>query len=516
MRRPHRFGQVTVACALAAAALAAPAAPAAASSSQETIFQDDNQLVFQSPARVARTLDTLRYLGVDRVRVTVFWNLIAPSAGSRNRPRFDAANPAAYPPGAFSRYDTLARLAAVRGIGVSFTVWGAVPVWAGGRTSYGPFVGHYKPSAVEFGRFMTALGRHYDGRHTGADGKLVPRVSDWSLWNEGNGIHFLAPVWQRRRGQWVENAAVMYRALVDAGWNGLLASGHVPGDTVLVGETAPKAKADPAVSRSMRPLRFIRALYCVGANLRPLRGTAARLRGCATRNQARAFPAAHPGLFRATGFAHHPYQLLLAPTLPADPDSVATADIPRLTGTLDGIFRSYHSSRRLPIYNTEFGYESRPPSAFGVPLFTQAAYINEAEFMGYRNPRLASFDQFLLTDSRNAQNFQTGLIERNGRIKPAFAAFRAPIWIPNGFSRSGRFRVWGLFRPGRREGVSTAAIQFARFGRGFATVATASAARGRGYVDRTVRVPSSGWLRLAWRDPATGGTAFSRSVAVFR
>ena len=251
-------------------------------------------------------------------------------------------------------------------------------------------------------------------------------------------------------------------------------------------------------------------------SLRPLGGRAAKIRGCPTSRQARAFPAAHPGLFAATGYAHHPYQLLLAPTRPSDPDSVATADLPRLTGTLDRIFAAYRQTRRIPIYNTEFGYESRPPSAFGVPLGLQAAYLNESEFMGYRNPRLHSYSQFLLTDSAGAGLFQTGLVQRNGRRKPAYGAYRAPIWVPRTVSRAGRFRVWGLLRPGRREGVRTASIQFARFGRRFATVATASAARARGYVDRTVRVPASGWIRLVWRDPAIRGTTFSRAVAVYR
>jgi hypothetical protein len=136
--------------------------------------------------------------------------------------------------------------------------------------------------------------------------------------------------------------------------------------------------------------------------------------------------------------------------------------------------------------------------------------------MGYRNPRLVSYSQFLLSDSSSAQQFQTGLVQRSGRVKPAYGAYRTPIWIPNPVSRSGRFRVWGLFRPGRREGVRSASIQFAPFGRSFATVATASATRARGYVDRTIRVPRSGFIRLAWRDPATAGTTFSRPVAVFR
>jgi hypothetical protein len=505
-----------VACALATAALTVAAVPATASPNQESMFQDDYLLVFKPASSVAKTMDTLRYLGVDRIRVTVFWNLIAPNPDSRNKPRFDATDPAAYTPGAWQVYDNIVGLAAARGIGVNFNVWGAVPAWAGGSTNYAPFSGHYNPSAAEFGNFMTALGRRYSGTYPGDDGRVLPRVSYWSFWNEPNGISFLGPTWQRHGGTWVETGAAVYRSLVDAGWRGLTATGHVPGDTVLVGETAPKAKADPAASRSIRPLRFIRALYCVDGSLRPLRGTAASLRGCPTRNQASAFPAAHPGLFRATGYAHHPYQLLLPPTLPSDPDSVATADIPRLTGTLDGIFRSYRQRRRLPIYNTEFGYESRPPSAFGVPLFTQAAYLNEAEFMSYRNPRLVSYSQFLLADSSSAQQFQTGLIQRTGRLKPAYGAYRTPIWVPNAFSRGGRFRVWGLFRPGRREGVRTASIQFAPFGRPFATVATASAARARGYVDRTITVPRSGFVRLAWRDPVAGATVFSRPVAVYR
>ena len=85
MRRPGRFGQVLAACALTAALSAAAAAPAMAAATQESMFQDDSLLVFKSSSSVAKTMDTLRYLGVDRLRVTVFWNLIAPNPGSRNK-----------------------------------------------------------------------------------------------------------------------------------------------------------------------------------------------------------------------------------------------------------------------------------------------------------------------------------------------------------------------------------------------------------------------------------------------
>src|SRR6478672_6759550 len=167
MRRPGRFGQVVAACVLTAALSAAAAAPAMAAPTQESMFQDDSLLVFKPPSSVAKTMDTLRYLGVDRVRVTVFWNLIAPNPASRNKPRFDATDPAAYPSAGWQRYDTIVRDAAARGIGVNFNVWGALPAWAGRRTRYAPFVGHFSPSAAEFGNFMTAIGRRYDGTYPG-------------------------------------------------------------------------------------------------------------------------------------------------------------------------------------------------------------------------------------------------------------------------------------------------------------------------------------------------------------
>ena len=95
-------------------ALAAFVAPAAAPASplQESTFQDDDLLVHGTATEQARTLDTLRALGADRVRVTLQWRLVAPAPAEARKPDgFDAANPAAYPPGAWDRYDRLVRLA---------------------------------------------------------------------------------------------------------------------------------------------------------------------------------------------------------------------------------------------------------------------------------------------------------------------------------------------------------------------------------------------------------------------
>ncbi|MDQ6750716.1 MAG: hypothetical protein M3Z33_08205, partial [Actinomycetota bacterium] len=448
-------------------------------------------------------------------RVSVFWNLVAPASDSTARPNFDAADPGAYPAINWARYDVVVALAQQRGIDVDFNIGPPVPNWAAPRTGDADFAGHFRPSAAEFGQFVRALGRRYSGGYV-ADGRAVPRVSFWSLWNEPNGVHFLAPPWGRKGRRSFESAARIYRSLADAGYGALTDTGH-GSDTILVGETAPKGQAGVGGHRSLRPLRFIRALYCVDQRSRPLRGRAASLLGCPRRNQATRFPAAHPALFRATGWGHHPYQLLLAPAVRSQPDSVATADIPSLTGTLDRAFSAYRQRRRIPIYFDEYGYETNPPASFGVSLGQQATYLNQAEYMAYRNPRVRTYSQFLLLDSLAKNQFQSGLVSLDGTIKPAFYAYQVPIFIPATRSRTGRFRVWGLLRPGVRAGVRTAVVQFRANGaHTFAGVATAATVGSRGYVDRTVTLPGTGQVRLAFRDPATGQQAFSRSILVAR
>ena len=96
-----------------------------------SIFQDDDKLLYSATPTVIRTLDTLRGLGVDRVRVTILWSAIAPAADSYKRPaRFDAADPAAYGPTAWRPYDRLVSLAREKGIAVAFNLTAPGPLWA--------------------------------------------------------------------------------------------------------------------------------------------------------------------------------------------------------------------------------------------------------------------------------------------------------------------------------------------------------------------------------------------------
>ena len=97
----------------------------------ESISQDDQLLLYSPQPTVVKTLDTLRGLGVDRVRVTVLWLALAPDSTSTTRPAgLNATDPAAYSAAAWAPYDRLTRLAAARGIGVIFNVTAPGPLWA--------------------------------------------------------------------------------------------------------------------------------------------------------------------------------------------------------------------------------------------------------------------------------------------------------------------------------------------------------------------------------------------------
>src|SRR5215210_4058499 len=105
---------------LLAGCLLAPAA-ALASPDQETILQDDPRIVFAgSTEELDSTLAAIAQLGVDRIRVGVFWHLLAPTPGS-------------IPEEGFARYDRIVKLAARHGLAVMLSLHGPAPPWATDR-----------------------------------------------------------------------------------------------------------------------------------------------------------------------------------------------------------------------------------------------------------------------------------------------------------------------------------------------------------------------------------------------
>jgi hypothetical protein len=283
----------------------------------------------------------------------------------------------------------------------------------------------------------------------------------------------------------------------------------------------------------MVPLQFIRALYCVNSALKPLQGEQAALRGCPTTAAAsKTFPTDNPGLFHAGGFAFHPYpQGQVPPNVPTAPDGLGAqyADLPQLPAlerTLDGALAAYGSSYQFPLYDTEFGYQTNPPETILRAINpTKAAYYeNWAEYISWLNPRVVSWDQYLLGDPPPPSMFDTGLEFSTGAPKvPLYQAFRMPVYLPVTTAAKGHeLVVWGCVRPVHYVLPHTTTTQYASIQLGptatgrFRTVARVELTDAYGYFDTHVVFPSSGFVRISWRYPrGEGGQQIhSRTVQI--
>jgi hypothetical protein len=510
------------------------------------MFQEDAQVL----THPRRTLQTLRSLGVNVVRLNVQWASIAPDAASLTPPtQFNASDPGAYPPGNWARVDRVVRQASADGLQLDFLLTGGAPLWATGPTA--PQAergsGGWDPSPIAYEHFVQAVATRYSGTYTprGASSPL-PRIDFWEIWSEPNWGPSLQP--QLALDPVRIDAAREYRLLVDAAWTALHRTGHA-GDTVVIGSLSPRGITVPPNSALAAavdvsgPLAFTRTLYCVDSSFRPLRGRAATLVGCpGTDSGSASFRRAHPALFEVSGYGIHPYPISLPPTEAdsTNPDTVEFSQIPHMASVLDRLGRVYGSHRQLPVYNTEYGYITNPPNPgteYPSPV-TAARYENWAEYLTWRNPRIATAMQFTLYDGGTAKNavhnvgFTTGLLFSNGAPKATFYAYRMPIFMPA--TKAGPdhpLEVWGCARPARYAYFDThqpqyVDVQFRTGSSGpFRTLRTVRITDARGYFDVRVKFPASGTVRLRWsypssdprlRDPLMPGqtTIYSRQVYV--
>ncbi len=491
-----------------------------------SILQSDG-LMYTDPSLAVATA---RSLGVQVIRFNVIWANVAPDRNSARKPRFNATDPAAYPN--WGIVDLLDRLTAENGIRLYLTLTSPAPKWAAGTTA--PRADscaactHWEPSASDYGAWVTAVGKRYDGRYTPkGQSTPLPRVSFWSIWNEPNYGPDLAPQATGTKVI-VDRSAPQYRKLLDAGWSALAGTGHTTRtDTILIGETAPRGEVNPGTDNMTPTLQFVRDLYCVDEDYAPLTGTVATIEGCPAGGSKTSFAAQNPALFRASGWSDHPYADGNAPDVKTGSSAVASnwADFARLSDlmtTLDMAAAAWGTDAKLPIYNTEYGNFTRPPSSDpeAVSLRTAAKYLNWTEYLSWTNPRIASYDQYLLEDPapHSGSAFFSGIETYTGAPKPIlFAAYRLPLFLPKTSGGAhGSLTVWGCARP-VLSGLSPSdrvAIQLSAHGGRFRTVkeVTLHPASDGCYFDTTARFSSSGSVRLAYQDGAD--TVFSRTQTI--
>jgi hypothetical protein len=535
-----RVAAGAIAAVSAIAGLAALPAASVAKSSQLAIIQDAGDLTNPD-----QTFQTFRSLGANTVRVIVNWNTVLSESArlSKTKPAgFNATDPNASEYAGWGQYDAIVNAAKKYGMRVDFTVTGGAPRWAEGKDI--PKEGiveqsfAWKPDPKAYGQFMTAVATRYDGsfRPSGQSSAL-PKVTFWVIYNEPNFGQDLGP--QAINTSRTLVGASLYRGIVDAGWKALQA--HHAHDTILIGELAARGfylsngrhsstapQGFPGNYGQTRALYFLRSLYCVGTNGKPLTGKAARTVMCPT--SSKGFRSAHPGLFKASGFGDHPYPESGSPLTDGRVTDYATfPELGNLEKTLDKANRAYGSSKQFAIYNDEYGYITNPPNAqrshHYVSPAKAAQYINFAEYLSWGSNRVASYMQYLLQDPPNNKGaysgFASGLEFNTGKPKATFDAYRLPIYMPKTSLKKGSAaQVWGDARPApflSGDGAQSVAIQV-----NGKTVQTVKPGKG-GYFSVKVKFSSGGTVRLAYTYPQTdsllpvsdlGTTVFSRSFKI--
>ncbi len=488
---------VATALSLASGAVAAPR--------QESVFEDDDLLLHSPAATVERTMAELRSLGVDRVRLPALWRDIAP----RRRPE-RPASPSAYSAERTNPLDRAITSAYAHGLNVLINVRGGAPEWAQNRHPPREVAEKdaYKPDARAFGAFTQMLGRRYDGTYVGEDGAVLPRVDAWSLWNEPNWGGLLQPQSERDRRTHVMHtyAPRLYRGLYRAGRTALAATGH-DRDVILIGETAPLGTEELGPGKQLYAARFYRDLFCLGRDLRPLTGRAARLDGCGDFRR--------HGPLQTLGAAHHPYPVLAPPEYKsALPDEIRLGDSRRLERILDAAGRYDRVTGRIPVWYTEFGYQTKPPDPYrGVSLHRQAAWTVRAERLAFLDRRVLAFDQFLMRDSgpltkyRPSQRgywggYQTGLRFDDGRIKPVYSAYRLPLLALDPIRTGRPLRLWGMVRPGLDGMPQPIRIEHrADPGGAWTAVRTLTVTDAKGYFTARLGDGQAGQYRFVWLAP---------------
>jgi len=333
-------------------------------------FHDD--ATFRWSVGAAAAIDRAGAAHATVIRTIADWRAIAPHAPRSATDSFDPAY-------RFGNLDDLVRNAQRNGMQVMITIWGT-PRWA--NDDHGPNVAPTRADDLaDFGR---AIADRYSGRYAG-----LPHVGRYSIWNEPNLEIFLTPQFDQR-GAIVSPRT--YARLYRAGHAGIKAGNATA--LVAIGETSNQGRDRPAqgvAADSVAPGTFARLL---------------------ARERNLTFDA----------YATHPY-----PTRPDAPPTervrwpnVTLSQLPRFERSLDRWFER----RDIPIWITEFGYQTKPGDRFGVTEAQQARYLSVVMSQLRADLRVQMFIWFIFRDSTRGL-WQSGLATVSDRPKPSYEAFRS-------------------------------------------------------------------------------------------
>jgi hypothetical protein len=394
----------TLLCALG---LLLPAGPAAAA---PPLITGVAGLDDYSPASFAE----VKAAGARFVRIPVVWGGVAPQSPPAGWRPEDPADPNYR----FEEVDAAVSGAVASGLTPMVLVEGA-PGWAEGCTPP-----HYAPSAVcepdpaALGAFAKALATRFSGDFGG-----LPRVRYWQGLNEPNLSQFFYPQFEGA----APRSPALYRQLATTFYDAVTAVDR--SNVVVLGGLGPLAVPGFTVG----PMRFLRELLC--------------MRG---RHRFRPLPGNCGGGVPFDALDLHPYTSG-GPTHRGGPDDVELGDLAKLRRLLDAAERARRIDgrfRRVPLWVTEFAWDSNPPDPGGLAMPTLNRWTAEALHVAWQ-AGASHFFWFPLRDQPRGRSFsqtlQGGLYFQGpsaGQDEPkeALRAFRFPFVAYPG--RRG-LEVWG-------------------------------------------------------------------------
>ncbi len=328
-------------------------------------FMDDVSFRW-SPSR-AQLLDRAQATGARLIRAFVQWHLAAPERPRPGALPFD--EPRMY------ELDELVANARARNMEVLFTIWGT-PSWANGGLEP-----NHAPTDVDTLRdFARGLAARY------------PSVRRYSIWNEPNTQRFLTPQFDPA-GRSVSPGT--YAALFRAAREGIKEAN--PQALVAIGGTSSHGRDAPSATGMQdrhSPARFAQLLSQESPDL------------------------------EFDAWAHNPYPV--HPSVPPDGEAhwpaVTLPSLGRFANALD----TWFGRDGIPIWITEFGYETSPAEPEGVAEDVHAAYAARAIELAAAVPQVTVFVWFAFADDES-NAWQSGLLDETGAERPAYESFAAAV-----------------------------------------------------------------------------------------
>ncbi len=348
--------------------------------------------------------DRTRNAGAGMVRIQLYWGGAAPTARPAS---WNPANPND-PEYHWDASDEAVQRAVAAGLTPVIQVDGA-PSWAQRCQTPASLGAICDPSPADLRAFAQAVGTRYSGRTPG-----IPAVKYFQGLNEPNLSLFFLPQYETS-GKAV--SPYLYRDLINAFYDGIKTA--EPNALVVAAGLGPVAVPKYTVG----PIQFTKLMLCMtGSNKKPR-------------------PAAGDcgGPARFDIFAMQPYSTG-GPTHEGGPNDVQIGDLPKLqrlikaankAGRIQSVFK------KIPLWVTEFSWDSKPPDPGGLPMKIEVRWVPEAMHSAW-SAGVSNFFWFSLRDDphdpskKYSETLESGLYFRGAtleqdRPKAFLAAFRFPF-----------------------------------------------------------------------------------------